>query len=62
MRWWRKAAEQGYSDGQNALGVCYYNGRGIKQNKAKAEEWWKKAAAQGNKHAKENLEYLYENE
>ncbi len=58
--WFRKAANQGYADAQHSLGVCYFLGNGIKENKEKAKEWFEKAAAQGHKNAQGCLEeYFY---
>lgn len=31
MKWYRKAAEQGYAYAQNSLGRCYENGKGVKE-------------------------------
>src|SRR5260370_42490647 len=41
--WWRKAAEQGYADGQHKLGSCYYNGDGLPKDAAEAWKWARKA-------------------
>ena len=43
-----KAAEQGDADAQDALGVCYYYGRGIEKDFQRAFELFEKAAEQGN--------------
>ena len=58
MKWYRLAAEQGYADAQNNLGVCYHNGKGVAKNRATAIRWYKKAAAQGNSTAQDNLRKL----
>ena len=47
FEWFLKAAEQGFVDAQNNLGLMYLNGRGITQSDAKAFEWLLKAAEQG---------------
>ena len=56
--WLRKAAEQGLSDAQEALGLCYYDGKQkiigsdvvvctIDKDRAAAAKWFRKAAEQG---------------
>ena len=40
------------------LGALYKDGKGVKQDYAKAREWYEKAAAQGNKDAEELLQHL----
>lgn len=52
------AADKGYIESQYELGVCYENGRGVKQDKSKAIEWYKAAAAQGYEKAKTALKRL----
>ena len=59
VKWFRKAAEQGYADAQHALGVCYFLGAGVKCNKDKAKGWFSKAAAQGHKNAKRALDEYF---
>ncbi len=56
IKWWTKAAENGYIDAQNDLGNCYANGIGVEKDILKAEYWWKKAADQGDELAIKNLE------
>jgi tetratricopeptide (TPR) repeat protein len=51
VRWYRKAAEGGGRDGMYNLGVNYYNGHGVAQNKAEGVRWMKLAAAKGHKDA-----------
>lgn len=46
VKWWRKAAEQGYPGAQYNLGVCLYFGEGISQNFSEAVKWYRKAAEQ----------------
>jgi TPR repeat protein len=43
--WYRKAAEQGYSDAQWMLGALYYKGQGVPQDYAEAYFWYDLAAA-----------------
>ena len=61
VEWYRKAAEQGYSNAQNNLGNMYLNGKGIEQDYRKAVEWYRKAAEQGNAIAQINLGFMYQN-
>lgn len=51
MKWYRKAAEQGYADAQYMLGLCYCE----KQDKPEAVKWLQKAAKQGHEKAKKAL-------
>ena len=53
-------AEQGFSDAQNNLGVCYDCGEGIEQDKTEAVKWYRKAAEQGNAGGQLNLGLCYE--
>jgi TPR repeat protein len=34
VKWFRKAAEQGYAIAQNSLGFCYANGVGVAKDAA----------------------------
>jgi TPR repeat protein len=45
-KWWRKAAEAGMREAQWFLGVCYYYGRGVERDVARANVWFRKSAAQ----------------
>lgn len=57
-KWYRKAADQGFAESQFILGLCYYEGKGVEQNKAEAVKWFRKAAEQGHELAKEALKDL----
>ena len=46
VKWYTKAASQGHSESQFALGWMYYHGRGVAQNLDKAIEWFREAANQ----------------
>ena len=46
MRWYRRAADQGYARAQNILGVMYGNGEGVPQDYVEAHIWYNLAAAQ----------------
>lgn len=61
VRWYRKAAEQGYAAAQNNLGNCYRHGRGVAQDYAEAVRLYRKAVEQGNAAAQNNLGYCYHN-
>lgn len=59
MKWFQKAAEQGYAKAQYWLGFFYGNGLGIRKNEKEAMKWYRKAAEQGYVRAGEALESLY---
>jgi len=61
VKWFRKAAEQGYAAAQYNLGVCYKKGEGVSQDKAEAVNWYRKAAEQGVAKAQYNLGVCYDN-
>ena len=61
VKWWRKAAEQGYAEGQYNLGVSYAFGAGVKQDYVEAVRLWTKAAEQNYAQAQHNLGVAYEN-
>ena len=45
--WFRKSAEQGYTESQYSLGLMYLWGKGVQQDYREAEAWFRKAAEQG---------------
>jgi TPR repeat protein len=53
VKWFRKAAEQGYPAAQDNLGWMYKNGRGVSsgrcgvQDDVEAVKWFRKAAEHG---------------
>ena len=47
MRWYRKAAEQGFALAQSAVGSMYARGEGVPQDGSEAMRWYRKAAEQG---------------
>ena len=53
------AAQAGHAGAQFSLGLCFSNGRGVKQDKAEAAKWYMKAAEQGDAGAQNNLAILY---
>jgi hypothetical protein len=58
VKWYTKAAEQGYEQAQHNLGVCYDNGTGVEKDMNEAVKWYTKAAEQGCADAEEALEKL----
>lgn len=61
VRWWRKAAEQGYAPAQKRLGQAYDFGKGLlTADKKEALRWYRMAAAQGNGDAQCAIAYMYE--
>jgi uncharacterized protein len=61
IAWYHKAAEQGYAEAQNNLGVMYANGKGSAQDDKQAAYWFRKAAEQGEAIAQFNLGGMYFN-
>ncbi len=47
VKWYRKAADQGYAPAQFNLGWMYDRGEGVPQDYAEAVKWYRKAADQG---------------
>jgi hypothetical protein len=60
VKWYRKAAEQGYARAQTSLGVMYAMGTGVSKDYVKAYMWWSLAKAQGQVKAAGNLKILRE--
>ena len=59
VKWYQKAAEQGYARAQCNLGDMYFYGGGVEQSDVKAAEWYLKAAEQGYADAQYNLGKMY---
>ena len=59
MKWYRKAADQGYAEAQFNLGNSYSKGEGIPKDFAEAVKWYRKAADQGYAAAQNNLGKMY---
>jgi TPR repeat protein len=52
VKWYRKAADQGYSYAQGCLGLAYANGMGnLDEDYNEAVKWYRKAADQGYSYA-----------
>jgi len=61
VKWFKKAAEQGFAKAQYSLGAMYAKGRGVGQNDNEAVKWLRKAADQGFAEAQYNLGAMYTN-
>ncbi|MDH3466506.1 MAG: protein kinase [Gammaproteobacteria bacterium] len=59
VKWYRRAAEQGYDPAQNAMGVMYAQGRGVARDDRAALEWYRRAAAQCNTDAQTDIGNMY---
>lgn len=58
VKWYRRAADQGFEGAQLNLALMYENGEGVRQNYYRARYWYEKAAASGNVDARTRLESL----
>jgi len=58
LRYYSKAAEQGYAEAQCSCGVMYYNGDGVERDAEEAKKFWALASAQNHQGAQANLEKL----
>jgi hypothetical protein len=58
-KWFRKAAEQEWSEAQFNLGMMYSKGEGVPQDYKEAVKWFTKAAEQGLSKAQFNLGTMY---
>ena len=47
-KYFRLVAEQGYTEAQYNLGLCYADGKGVTQSYTEAVKYWRLAAGQGN--------------
>ena len=61
VKWFRKAAEQGYAEAQTNLGDMYRKGKGVPQDDSEAIKWYLKATEQGHARAQNNLGVMYKN-
>jgi len=55
FRYYALAADQGYTDGEICLGICYRDGDGTEVDLGKARYWFERAAAKGEENAIEAL-------
>lgn len=58
FEWYTKSAEQGDSEVQYALALCYQNGTGVAKDDTQAKYWFTKSAEQGHEPAKEALKKM----
>jgi TPR repeat protein len=58
-RWYRKAADQGNTNGELLLGMLYSGGQGVSRDLSEAIRWKRMAADQGLPLAQQELGYLY---
>ncbi|HXW60352.1 MAG TPA: protein kinase, partial [Myxococcota bacterium] len=59
--WYRRAADQSYSNAQTNLALCYKTGQGVAKDEKEAVVWFGRAADQGNTRAQYDLGVCYEN-
>jgi TPR repeat protein len=50
VKWYRRAAQQGYAGAQVYLGICLAEGRGVDQDLVEALKWIELARSAGEKH------------
>jgi hypothetical protein len=60
VRWYRRAADQGFADAKNNLIFMYANNRGIPSDTAEMVQWYRQAAAYGQTSAQNHLGHLYD--
>ena len=60
MRWFRKAADQGFASSQFALGTAYAVGQGVPQSDADSHKWIRLSSLQGLPEAQYSLGCLNE--
>ena len=58
-KWYQMSAEQGNVMAINNLAGCYYQGKGVAQNKDQAFKLWGEAAKEGYAYAQQNLGLRY---
>ena len=59
VKWYRRAAEQGYADAQVSLGIKLATGTDVPEDDWEAMKWFRKAAEQGNMVAQFHLGTQY---
>ena len=60
MKWYRKAADLGYTKSMNNIGFMYRSGQGVKQDDSEAFRWFHKAADLGQVNSMYNIAVMYE--
>ena len=58
FRYYALAADQGYTDAEYCLGLCYRDGEGTEVDLGKARYWFERAAAKGHETAARCLAQL----
>jgi TPR repeat protein len=58
LRYYVLAADQGDTQGEFCLGICYRDGEGTEVDLGKARYWFERAAAKGDENAIESLAEL----
>jgi TPR repeat protein len=61
VKWYHKAANQGYADVQYNLAQMYRRGEGVLKDDKEAVKWYHKAADQGVAKAQYSLGLMYKN-
>ena len=61
VKWYRRAANQGYAIAQFNLAILYNVGQGVSQDHKEAVKWYRKAADLGHASAQNNLGVMYAN-
>ena len=59
VKWFAKAADQGFAPAEYLLGLMYWDGKGVLIDKMKAVDWIKKAVAKKLPHAQAMLGEIY---
>ena len=59
VKWYRRAADQGFAMGQTNLGVRFHFGKGVAQNAKEAVKWYRLAADKGHAQAEHNLGAMF---
>ena len=59
VKWCRRAAEDGYAEGQFGLGVMIFLGQGVPKDNAEAVKWYRRASEQGHARAQATLGAMY---
>ncbi|KAH8058393.1 hypothetical protein JL722_6256 [Aureococcus anophagefferens] len=59
FRYFHLSADQGCTEAEFNLGVCYWEGDGVEIDVEAAEHWFTRAAAKGDEQAKDRLVDVY---
>ena len=60
VRWYRKAAKQGFAEAQHNLGTLYGHGQGVPRDFAQAAHYCRLAAMQGHALAQSKIGFMYQ--